>query len=105
MAARATTAIMLAAGIALPVHAGASSATSWQNMSTADRVATLNAISDGCHLPRRALSARGEEIHFRPEPNAKYENVDCVLKKLKSTPGLPMKMGFVNNEAYENETH
>ena len=75
----------------------------WQSMSRAERQSTLDRIADGCKLSRTAFSlTTGDEYNFLPPNDATYSSVDCSLKKLKIV-GVP-RMGFVGNEAYQNET-
>ncbi len=73
-------------------------------MSLEQRQGALDAIADQCRLSRSTLLVSGDEVRLRPEPTAEYESVDCALEKLKQLPGLGMKMGFVGNEAYTNES-
>jgi hypothetical protein len=58
----------------------------------------LAAVSDQCHSPRNWLrySPTGE-LHIRPGRTAKYQQVDCILGKLKLQ-GAQIPMGFVGNE-------
>jgi hypothetical protein len=65
-----------------------------------ERVAQLQKIASTCGLPGTLELVGTEDVRFRPSPSSKYERVDCVLKALKKT-DIPMKMGFVGNEAYE----
>jgi len=60
----------------------------------------LQRIEQACKLATGTLTAVGDEVHFAPSPNEKYENVDCALAKLKR--GRVEKMGFVGNEADPN---
>ena len=59
-------------------------------------------ITDECHVARSSLREdRLGVIHFRPKPNARYEDVDCVLGKLKERLLVGKKpMAFVGNESY-----
>ncbi|MBO9576219.1 MAG: hypothetical protein J7494_10810 [Sphingobium sp.] len=64
----------------------------------------MDAIADECGLPRSTLKLIGKDrLQFQPPENAKYEAVDCALKKLKEAKFPGMKMGFVGNERYSNE--
>jgi hypothetical protein len=75
----------------------------WKSMSLDQRQATLNAIADECGMARSGMQLRnGDELRFQPDPNSRYESVDCALGKLKGVLGLE-KMGFVGNEAYVEE--
>lgn len=66
----------------------------------AERIAQLEKIAATCGLPGTLKLAGTGDVRFRPSPNAEYERVDCVLNALKKT-DIPMKMGFVGNEAYD----
>jgi hypothetical protein len=57
----------------------------------------LDAVSDGCSTPRTWLRDVGGFIHIQPEPTARYDQVDCVLAKLKKRHAG--YMGFEGNEA------
>jgi len=41
------------------------------------------------------------ELHFQPDPQAKYEKVDTVLAVIKRS-GVS-KLGFIGNEQYRND--
>jgi biopolymer transport protein ExbD len=41
------------------------------------------------------------ELHFQPDPAAKYEKVDTVLAVIKRS-GIS-KLGFIGNEQYRND--
>lgn len=41
------------------------------------------------------------ELHFQPDPEAKYEKVDTVLAVIKRS-GIS-KLGFIGNEQYRND--
>ena len=57
----------------------------------------LDAISAHCHSPRSWLRYGPHgELHVRPDRNAKYQKVDCVLGALKRLSAAPM--AFVGNE-------
>jgi len=76
----------------------------WKDMSPAEKRQAVQHIADTCKLPRSELTfSDGGEIHFRPNPDASFTSVDCVLQKLKPLNGFA-KIGFVGNEAYTNET-
>ena len=66
--------------------------------------AKLDIISDACRTPRKWLRhLGGDEVQIKPAKTAKYEQVDCVLAKLKAT-DISMKFGFIGNEqALETE--
>jgi hypothetical protein len=65
-----------------------------------ERIARLEKIAATCGLPGTLKLVGTEDVRFRPSPSAKYERVDCVLNALKKT-DIPIKMGFVGNEAYD----
>jgi hypothetical protein len=57
----------------------------------------LGAISAQCHSPRNWLRyGPTGELHIRPSRTAKYQQVDCILSKLKLRGAQPI--GFVGNE-------
>ena len=65
------------------------------------RQGVLNEIADRCGLSRTTFDLRGDdELHFKPEPTAEYSKVDCGLRMIKKS-GIPYKMGFVGNEAFD----
>jgi len=73
-------------------------------MSRPERQQAVDAIADQCKLPRSVFSlGEGEELHFHPAVDAKFESVNCGLNKLKTLG--PAMMGIVGNEAYSNEIH
>jgi len=64
---------------------------------------SLDAMSDACGAPRKWLTHQGgDEIRFSPSRRAKFEKVDCVLKRLRESM-MPMKLGFVGNEQVPEE--
>jgi hypothetical protein len=67
----------------------------------AAHLAGLEAMGRKCGYPRSEWELVGtEDLHLRPDPNERYEVVDCMLKEIK-TSDIPFKIGFVGNEAYE----
>ena len=69
----------------------------------AERLAALKAITERCGLPETMFQLEGvDELHVLPPADAKYENVDCAFRELQKA-NMPLKMGFVGNEAYEPE--
>ncbi len=69
----------------------------------AEREAKLLEISRSCGLPASTIKMVGiDELRIRPPSDAKYENVDCMLTALREA-GIPMRMGFVGNEAFQTE--
>jgi hypothetical protein len=67
----------------------------------AERLAALRSIAAECRLPDSALMLDSEnQLHVKPPPGASYARIDCLLKSLEKT-GMPLKMAFVGNEAYE----
>jgi hypothetical protein len=64
------------------------------------RQAALDQIADKCGLARSTFKLVGDdELHVKPDPNERYERVDCALSELRRA-RLPVKMGFVGNEYY-----
>jgi hypothetical protein len=57
----------------------------------------LDAVSDGCSTPRTWLRNVDGFIHIQPDPTARYDQIDCVLAKLKKRHAG--YMGFEGNEA------
>jgi hypothetical protein len=67
----------------------------------AQRLAKLDDITRICRLPPSIFKLVGfEELHIQPSPDEDYERLDCALSELKKS-GIPLKIGFVGNEAYE----
>jgi hypothetical protein len=67
----------------------------------AEGLAALEASGRKCGYPRSGWELVGtEELHLKPDPNSRIEVVDCMLREINKS-GLPFKMGFVGNEAYE----
>lgn len=65
-----------------------------------DMRSQLDAIATQCGLSPSVFELRlPDDLHFRPSPDAKYEDVDCAIKALQKAK-LPLKVGFVGNEAY-----
>ncbi|WP_066479488.1 MULTISPECIES: hypothetical protein [unclassified Sphingomonas] len=63
----------------------------------------LDAMTDFCNAPRHWLRhLGGEEVAFQPSPEAEFEKVDCVLKRLRASI-IPTKLGFVGNEEVPEE--
>ncbi|MBM3929487.1 MAG: biopolymer transporter ExbD [Sphingomonadales bacterium] len=52
------------------------------------------------YLDRTVVMAPQPELHFRPDPQARYEKVDQVLAIIKRA--NVNKLGFVGNEQYRN---
>ena len=76
----------------------------WKDMSSVQKRQAIQDIADTCKLSQVELAfSGGDEIHFRPNPEASFTSVDCALQKLKPLNGFA-KIGFVGNEAYTNET-
>ena len=53
------------------------------------------------YLERTVVMAPQPELHFRPDPAARYEVVDNVLAVIKRA--NVSKLGFVGNEQYRND--
>lgn len=104
MARRTDISLILTSAALLTGCASASEAKTWQQMSRPDRLATLNGIAEQCHLSHEVFELRaGDRLRFKPNPSAKYEDVDCALGKLKTIRGS-IDLGFVGNESYGNES-
>ena len=84
-------------------------------MQTAERVqlyipaGACRVILDGKDTAFKDLPAaiarwedRNPEVHFEPDPHARYQCVDRVLTILKAA-RVPMRLGFVGNEVLEPE--
>ena len=68
------------------------------------RLAALHEIAARCGFPDSVLELEGDDdLHVRPPPDSPYERVDCLLKALKKA-DMPVKMGFVGNEAHDTGT-
>jgi len=68
-------------------------------MTATERQETILKVSAKCDWPidRFKITEAGE-LRLQPEPNDRYQSVDCALREL----GLVnAKMGFVGNEAPE----
>jgi hypothetical protein len=39
---------------------------------------------------------------IQPDPDADYTKIDCLLREVEKA-HLPLKLGFVGNEAYGNQ--
>jgi hypothetical protein len=67
----------------------------------AERLAALDAAARKCGYPRSGWELIGtDELRLQPDPNERYEVVDCMLMATRKSGG-PYKIGFVGNEAYE----
>ncbi|MEA3038405.1 MAG: hypothetical protein QOE79_918 [Sphingomonadales bacterium] len=67
----------------------------------AARLAELEAMGRKCGYPSSQWTLVGtEDLHLKPDPNERYQIVDCMLREIKRS-DIPFKMGFVGNEAYE----
>ena len=63
----------------------------------------LDVIAARCGLPARVFQLSGpEDLHFKPDADARYQDVDCALAALKKAK-LPLKVAFVGNEAFVPE--
>ncbi len=61
----------------------------------------LDAISDECELDRAALQVlHNGELQFQPARDAKYEAVDCAIKKLKEQGYASAFGSFVGKEQF-----
>jgi hypothetical protein len=61
------------------------------------RLAELEAMGRKCGYPRSEWKLVGtDDLHLKPDPNERYEVVDCMLKEIKNS-DIPFKMAFVGN--------
>lgn len=70
---------------------------------TAER--ELAAIATKCNVPASWVwLEHGTELHLRPEPTARYEQIDCLLMELQRSDRLRgmISTGFVGNSAPES---
>jgi len=63
--------------------------------------AAINDVTLRQYLERTVAMAPQPELHFRPDPAARYEVVDNVLATIKRS--NVSKLGFVGNEQYRND--
>ncbi len=61
----------------------------------------INMVTLRQYLDRTVVMAPQPELHFRPDPQARYETVDNVLAVIKRA--NVSKLGFVGNEQYRND--
>jgi hypothetical protein len=67
--------------------------------SLSDMRSRLDRIAAKCRLPASVFDLRSpDELHFKPDPDAKYEDVDCAIGELRKA-NLPLKLGFIGNAA------
>ena len=60
----------------------------------------LDQIADRCGMPREVWKLLGEnQVTLQPRADAPYEGVDCLLSELQKSK-LPVRLGFVGNEAF-----
>ena len=63
--------------------------------------APVNEVTLRQYLDQTAGMNPEPELHFQPDPNAKYEAVDRTLAVVKRS-GIT-KLGFIGNEQYRND--
>ncbi|URW76662.1 biopolymer transporter ExbD [Sphingomonas donggukensis] len=63
--------------------------------------APINEVLLRQYLERTAVMNPEPELHFAPDPQARYEKVDQVLAVIKRA--NITKLGFVGNEQYRND--
>jgi len=69
----------------------------------ADDQQMLNAMTTACKLPKKTVYLlRDGHVVLQPSPYAKFEAVDCLLRKLKDSK-FSDKLGFIGSEAYTEE--
>ena len=57
-----------------------------------------------CKLPEGTLVLIGaDQVTLKPPPDARYENVDCLLRELRSSKLRSRDLGFIGNEAFSTE--
>ena len=67
--------------------------------------AVLDRIADRCRMPREVWKLRSEhQVTLQPSPDAPYEGVDCLLRELQKSK-LPVRLGFVGNEAFSENVN
>jgi hypothetical protein len=77
--------------------------TNWTTMTPASRQQLIRQVTSKCGLPADRLQLfEGDSLVLRPDPNDSYERIDCLLGELKKVRGI--RMGFVGNEAYVEDT-
>ena len=63
----------------------------------------LDKIADTCGVPRSSWTLIDENhVTLSFPPGEPFEKADCLIRKFNSSK-LPLKLGFIGNEAYENE--
>lgn len=61
----------------------------------------VNEVTLRQYLDQSAAMSPEPELHFQPDPQAKYEQVDKVLAVIKRS--NVTKLGFIGNEQYRND--
>lgn len=61
----------------------------------------INDVQLRQYLESTAAMSPEPELHFQPDPNARYERVDQVLSIIKRT--NVTKLGFIGNEQYRSD--
>ena len=80
--------------LALALQAGAQQIPAKRKVSQS----LLDVATDACHAPRKWLKhMSGDEVQFAPSPDAEYDKIYCVLKRLDAI-AAPVKLGFIGNE-------
>ena len=63
--------------------------------------APVNEVTLRQYLDQSAAMSPEPELHFQPDPQARYEVVDKVLAVIKRS--AITKLGFIGNEQYRND--
>ena len=61
----------------------------------------VNEVTLRQYLDQSAAMSPEPELHFQPDPQARYEQVDKVLAVIKRS--AVTKLGFIGNEQYRND--
>jgi hypothetical protein len=65
-----------------------------------EQQAILDQMANSCNLPDGSLHYQPDgNVQFNVKPDDKYEDVDCLLRKLKKSQFIK-NIGFVGNEQY-----
>jgi len=64
--------------------------------------ADLNATADACHAPRKWLQLKGREVVFGASPDADYDTIECVLRKVSAVVAMS-NIAFIGNEQASKE--
>lgn len=63
----------------------------------------INGISDACRTPRAWIRVRNDrELLLEGDPSATYEQIDCILTKIRELP-YKFEMGIIGREYVPEE--